>query len=571
MQIRTKIVLALILFEFHSIALHAQSAFIPIGSESVHMLERLEIKSGRLAEPLEFNASSQSYKRSSIASYVDSFDVSHTSLSKQDYFNLDYLQNDNFEFSKSENTKSIKPLFGNTIYKHKSAFFDVTSTDFNLVVNPVAYLDYGYDTKLQHNVSLNNRGIEIRGSIKNVLGFYTQVSDEVIGPNIWVTNYYQRDSVIPGAGLLKMENWQSNRTIDYFLASGYITLQASKYIDIQFGHGKNFLGNGFRTFYMSDFSVDHLFLRINTKVWKIHYTNIFGEVLDYVYPHEPTLPARHYYATTYANINFTKKFNLGLFQTIIFQRDSGYANGGFDPQYLNPIILYKPIENNLNSPDKALLGSDFKYNFAKHFSLYGQCVISEFIISEVIANKGFWANKQAYQLGLKYIDAFTVNNLDLQFEFNQANPYMYSSFSKLDTWVNYRQDMAHPLGANFMEFISVVRYQPMNRLFLKGTFIIALYGEDTPGISNSNWGKNIGLSYLVHPQDYGNYVGQGITTHLYKFDIAASYMLKHNLFLTFQLTYRKTSSVSFSDFYDSETVVGSVGIRWNIAERRYDF
>ena len=563
MHVNKKCHLLFLLLLTTTSCIYAQSTYVPLGSSSMHMLDRFEILSGRLAEPQEFNTATKSYKRSAIANYVDSFDVSHLKLSGQDFFNLAYLQNDNFEWSNSESTKSANPLFHHKIYEHRAAFSDHQSKDFNIMINPVAYLQYGYDSRLKEAVSINNRGVEIRGSIKGVVSFYTQISDEINQTNSWVRDYYQRDSVIPGAGFLKTTN---GKTFNYELASGYLSFQMSKYIDVQFGHGRNFIGNGYRSFYMSDFSVDNLFLRINTRIWKINYTNIFGQILDYTTPNESTLPQRHYYATTHASINVNKNFNIGLFQTIIFQRDSGFKNTGFDAQYLNPIIFYKPIENGLNSPDKAILGADFKYNFAHHFSLYGQAVISEFVLSELLAGNGWWANKQAYQLGVKYIDMFSVNNLDGQLEYNQANPYMYTSFSRLNTWVNYRQNMAHPIGANFRELVGVIRYQPLKKLFLKGTFIFSTYGNDT---NNSNWGKNIGLSYLTHPNDTGNFIGQGVLTHLYFIDLTVSYMVKHNVFVDLQLTYRKTGSSQ--GLFDSEAFVPTIAVRWNISERRNDY
>ena len=541
----------------------AQSSYVPLGSNSIYLLDRFEIKSGKLAEPTEFNSTSKLYKRASIAQYVDSFNVSRTALSKQDYFNLDYLQNDNFEWSNSENTKSSKSILSSKIYKHKAAFADYSSKEFNIVVNPITYQQFGYDTRLKEMVSLQCSGIEVRGSIKGSVSFYTQITDEVIHTNSWVRDFYQKDSVIPGAGYLKSND---SKTFNYNLASGYISFQASKHIDIQFGHGKNFIGNGYRTFYLSDFSTNHLFLRLNTRFWKINYTNIFGEILNYQQPHEAYLPKWHYYAATHASINLTKNFNLGLFQTIVFQRDSGYSNGSYDPQYLNPVIFYKPIENGLNSPDKAILGVDFKYNFLKHFSLYGQAVISEFILSEIIANNGSIANKQAYQLGIKCIDILDISTLDLQLEYNQANPYMYTSFNRLNSYINYNQNMAHPIGANLRELIGVLRYQPINRMTIKLTGIYTTYGNDT---GQSNYGKNIALSYYNNTHEYGNFIGQGVLTHLYIFDLTVSHMLKHNLFLEFKATYRKVSSVG--GIFDSETFSPTLGVRWNIGERRWDF
>ncbi len=542
-------------------SLQGQSAYLPLGSQSMHMMDRFEIKSGKLTEAIVFNTLTKAYRRQSIASYVDSFNVSGVKLSKQDYFNLDYLQNDNFEWSNSENTKSKKPL--GPFFRHKAAAYEFQNPDFNLVINPITYLSAGYDNRLKETILLNNRGLEIRGSIKGVVGFYTQFSDEINTPHSWVMDYYHKDSVIPGVGFMKTDDL---RTFNYWLASGYITFDVSKYIDIQFGHGSNFLGNGYRSFYLSDFSRNHFFTRINTHIWKINYTNIWGMMYDYTNPNQRNQPKRHYYATTHLSMNFTKNFNLGIFQTISYQRDSGYANGGMDVEYLNPIILYKPIENGLNSPDKAILGLDMKYNFLQHFSAYGQFVISEFVMDEVLAANGWWGNKMAVQAGLKYIDAFGVQNLDLQAEYNVCRPYMYTSFDSKNAWANYNQNMAHPYGANFREWIGVVRFQPMNRVFLKATFNYSYYGNDT---ANSNWGKDIRKSYTNPHREYGNYIGQGVRTDLLLTDLMVSWMVKHNVFLDFQVYYRKTSSDDIQ--FRSEAIFINTSLRWNIAERRYDF
>lgn len=544
----------------------AQSTYVPLQSTSQHLLDRFEIKSGRLAKPEEFNTTSKSYQRHRIAKYVDSFDVVGAKLSAVDYFNLGYLQADNFEFTNSESTKSKKAYLG--IYKHKAAFYDLKTTDFTLMINPVTQLQGGFDTRLNHATEINNRGIELRGTIGDKLGFFTTFTNEILTLNSWTKDYHKEFSVIPGASFLKFSDDTSILQANLNYASGYVVYQANKYIDLQFGHGKNFLGNGFRTFYMSDFSREHLYLRANTRIWKINYTNIWGQMYDYNSQHQRKLPKRHYYATTYANVNLSKSFNLGLLQTISFQRDSGYTNGGFDYEYLNPIIFFKPVENGLNSPDKSILGGDFKWNFLRHFQLYGQVVISEFKFSEIVNNKGWFGNKWATQLGLKYIDAFGVHNLDVQTELNIARPYMYTSFNSLNAYVNYNQNMAHPLGANFYEGVGIIRYQPTNKLFLKATGIFAVYGNDTNG---SNWGKDIRIAYSTAslPQQYGNTIAQGVKTNLMFIDFIASYMLKHNLFVDVQVTYRKTSSDLA--IFNTSTVLTTLGVRWNFAERRWDF
>lgn len=543
--------------------LYAQSSYIPLGSMSMHMLDRFEIKQGRLATPEEFNTNSKAYKRESIAHYVDSFDITQTKLSKQDYFNLVYLQTDNFEYSHSENTRSQKSLWNTGIYKHKAALGDITTAHYAFIINPVAHQKFEYDNHLGEMLWLNNKGVELRGRIGNSFSFYTQVSDVQQMANTWDREFYNADSVIPGQAFLKTTDGVN---FDYWAASGYAAWQAGKYFDIQFGHGRNFIGNGYRSLMMSDFSRDNLFLRVNTRVWKINYTNIWGQMYDYVVPGQRRLPKRHYYATTYANINITKRFNLGLFQTISFQRDSGYGNPGYDAQYLNPIIFYKPIENGLNSPDKTIIGFDLKYNFAKHFSVYSQVVLSEFIFGNLVSNNGWAGNKAGVQIGLKYIDVFGISNLDLQLEHNRARPYMYTSFEPKNAYVNYNQNMAHPLGANFKENIAIIRYQPTTKTFITLQAIYSIYGNDD---DTSNWGKDIRKPYFTYEKEYGNTIGQGITTNMLIADFTLSYMFWHNMFVDLQLTYRNITSQSAR--FESNTINPAIAFRWNINMRKNDY
>lgn len=546
----------------------AQSSYIPLGSYSMYVLDRMEIKQGRLATPEEFNTSTRAYKRESIAHYADSFDITGNKLSKQDIFNLKYLQNDNFEYSTSPETRTQKSLWNTGLYKHKAALYDVNVPELRLVVNPVSYLKLEYDRNQKGFAYINNRGIELRGTLGKHVSFYTEVCDEIQRLNTWNLQYQRQNNVVSGFTFWQnsQKGFTDTSTYNYWVNSGYISIQAGKVFDIQFGHGRNFLGNGYRSLILSDFSPDNLFLRLNTRVWKINYTNIWGEMYDYTPFVNRAFIKRHYFATTHASVNVTKRLNIGLVQSISFQRDSGHASRGYDLQYLNPIIFYKPIENSLNSPDKAIVGMDFKYNFARHVSVYGQYMISEINVDQLFSGKGWWGNKQAVQIGAKYIDMFGLSNLDLQVEMNQAAPYMYTSFDAKNAYVNFNQNMAHPTGANFREFIGIVRYQPVNKLFIMAKGIFSTYGNDTNG---SNWGKDIRLSYNSREREYGNFIGQGVKTHLYIGELTLSYMFWHNMFIDLQFTYRKTSSKL--SLFDSETLNGAIAFRWNIAPRYCDY
>jgi hypothetical protein len=100
-----------------------------------------------------------------------------------------------------------------------------------------------------------------------------------------------------------------------------------------------------------------------------------------------------------------------------------------------------------------VLGADIKWNFLNRFSLYGQLVLDEFTKDKMFGRTKDWANKWAYQLGLKYINVAGINNLDAQFEINQVRPYVYQHRYKSQNWIHYNQSLAHPLGANFREML----------------------------------------------------------------------------------------------------------------------
>ena len=78
--------------------------------------------------------------------------------------------------------------------------------------------------------------------------------------------------------------------------------------------------------------------------------------------------------------------------------------------------------------------------------------------------------------------------VDLQVEFNSVRPYTYSHETLFTNYAHYRQPLAHPMGANFKEWIGILRYQPFNKLNFTGKIIFNQYGAD--GII-SNFGKNI--------------------------------------------------------------------------------
>src|SRR5690606_6726891 len=118
----------------------------------------------------------------------------------------------------------------------------------------------------------------------------------------------------------------------------------------------------------------------------------------------------HKYATMHhLSMNVTKWLNIGLFESVVFNRNDHY-----EVSYLVPIIFYRQIERAQGSPDNALLGMNFKALVARRLQFYGQFLLDEFKAKELTAGNSWWGNKFGVQVGGKYFDAFGIKNLDLQ-------------------------------------------------------------------------------------------------------------------------------------------------------------
>ena len=553
----------------------AQGTFIPMGSEVNHYLQRLEIKTGLVKE---FHTSNKPFDRKMSIDYINGLDslsdMDVDDLTKMDKENIDYIYKDNFEFDDfhTEMTENPKLKF---LWKHPAHFISAKVPHFAFAVNPAIQIRLGGSltdeaTKKDKFKYVTSKGFEIRGQVDDIFGFYALfLSEQGNFPN-YVQDYIRRTQTPPGAGY-----WKEYKRggYDYFLAKGYVTITPSKHFHMQFGYDNNFIGDGIRSMFLSDFGANYLFLKLNTNVWKFNYQNIFAELTKYYPRGGDRLLTKKYMAMHHLSINVTKNVNIGVFESVMFRRENT-----FELQYLNPVIFYRSIEQALGSPDNAFIGFDFKVNIPKHVQIYGQLLLDEFNFSKEFSTPGkskiyslfhprkWWGNKFAAQLGVKYIDAFGVDHLDLQLEANIARPYTYSHYDTITSWTHYNQPLAHPLGANFKEIIFQVKYQPIQKLFLSSRFIYDNKGEDN---DTTNWGGNPYKVYGTFEREFGNTTGQGINAKTFYVDFVATYEPWHNIFVDLTYVYRKKKSEDMAR--NLQTHFLNLNLRWSIPYRRYDF
>jgi hypothetical protein len=560
---KTILRLSLILFPVFTFS---QSTYLPQGDKAYILLERLEIKA-RTDSALNFSKTRPFSRQDAYNSniYLPLLEKG-VRLSNVDAYNATSLERNNLEWAtpfRQSEYKSKKPIL-KAFYKTPANLYEVHVKDFDLVLNPVFQYVVSKETNNDQHLFLNSRGVTVRGRIANKIGFAAYITDNQERDAGYVQDWTDNRRAVPGAGLYKA--FKDPGGVDYFDGRGYFTFGVTKYINVAFGYDKNFIGNGYRSMFLSDFTTSNLFLKLNTRIWKLNYQNLFMELHSAHIPGGDKLIGKKYAAMHHLDIAVTKWMNIGVFEGIIFGRKDH-----FEFSYLNPIIFYRSIELQNGSFDNSVAGIDLKANVARRFQFYGQLLLDEFKLSEIKAGNGWWGNKYAIQAGVKYIDAFTIRNLDLQLEFNSVRPFTYSHNDSVANYTHYNQPLAHPLMANFNEFIAIARYQPAPKWFLQFKAMAYKQGLDSVN-SLQSYGSNIFLPNIPPYRigDYGYYIGSGVQTNVVYTSLLVSYELRENLFLELYGVHRKEDRKTPPTTSKSSTII-SFGVRWNMHRREFEF
>jgi hypothetical protein len=565
---------------------HAQSSFIPFNDDYYHLIDRLEIKRGKFTEG--FHSNVKPFERKAVVALTDSLLKEGTiNLTDRDWETIDYLREDSWEWTKGMiSTDSAKynrlgrlgwfknPPAGKKrrFFEHPADLYSIHNKDFDLHFNFTTTnfigKDNSYDTTAHQSLWGTSRGVEIRGMINEKLGFYTYVADNQGRYPRYMDDFKAKYS-FPGEGLAKVTR---NHGIDFLTARGYITFRPLKSINLKFGHDYNVFGSGYRSLVLSDNSSPYLFLRLDTQLGKFHYTNLWTSMVntgDNSY--SKLLRNKKFAAIHHLSVNITDKINFGVFEAEVFNRDS--VGGGYDLNYLNPIIFYRYVESYLGSQDNAILGFDFRWLVGKKASIYSQFVLDEFLTKYLFNGSKYWTNKYSFQLGGKYVDAFGVPNLDLQAEYNVVRPYTYSHKDGGRNYMHYGQSLAHPLGANFREYLGIIRYKITSRISAYGTIMMATQGKDPTSGPYMNFGSDLTKNYddrnVNRDGDKDQKIGQGIKASTAFTDLRLSYSLAHNLFLDGRYQMRKIKSQDVNVATNSN--IFTFAIRYNMAYRQQTY
>ena len=334
---------------------------------------------------------------------------------------------------------------------------------------------------------------------------------------------------------------------------GRISYTPNHIFNFQIGLDHNFIGEGARSMLLSDYGTPYPFGQIGMRFWRLEYVIMY----QFLRERDNNRWEGKFASSHHISFNATKWLNIGIFETVLFQPKDTLVNRGFEAEYLNPFVFYRPQEYSVGSSDNALIGFDLSAKYKKH-TLYAQFILDEFSWPDIKARNGWWASKYGGQLGAKGRFNKIGHDLFYRVEYNFARPYTYAHLSEEVNYGNQGRALAHPYGSNFHELLVELKWEH-GKWFGKIFANYFLRGKDKDGF---NYGNDVYTPYINRPYEYGHTIGQGQGFNGTKVVLTSGYkLLKHgklNAFLEHHLGH-----TTLDNKLNYSLVVGVRSMLWN--------
>jgi hypothetical protein len=414
----------------------------------------------------EYNSSTHTSSQPIIQSYINVND-SLNWLSKTEL--------NNYLINVSNSPKKPRNFFkwmGQSMF-HQN-FLVVDTGKFYLTIDPLLNAEFGVDTEdkspNKQNIYTNTRGLLVKGNIGTKFSFQTSVYEtQSLFPN-YVSDNIKETGVAPGQGRVK--TFKVNG-FDYAYSSSYISYSPAKFLNLQLGNGKNFIGDGYRSLLLSDVSTNYPYLKATVLFGKdkFQFTKLHASLTNLNRRPDGSVPEslfqRKSMSTHYINWLATKWLNVGLFESTMWQTEDSTGTLPFEFRQLNPVPFVNTLTTGFNKDDHSIVGLNVKIKLPFKTVLYHQTVYD-----------GKQNDTQVgLQAGVKY---YGIRNLTLQAEYNTVSPSTYQlNQNSLQDYAHYNQALAHPYGTNFNEIVGIANYK-YKRVFTQAKINLAEYITTIP-------------------------------------------------------------------------------------------
>ncbi len=260
-----------------------------------------------------------------------------------------------------------------------------------VAINPILNIGFGYDVSAKKFLTFNQKGLEIRADFSNKVSIYTSFINTVGKFPSYINIYNAQTGIVPGEGNIRN---RGKGGLDFSSINAYISYSPVKQFNIQVGNGKHFIGDGYRSLFLSDNAYTYPYVQLTTTVWRIKYMNIYAELIDNLRNFNDFGQGfpRKLANFNYFSIDAAKFLQLGVFEGITWRRTTDKGNTFFDYNFLNPLIGARAFQKKLNANTTKVYGANIKVTLPKYIVLYGQYMFNKY--GKKVLQTAEWDGKQ---------------------------------------------------------------------------------------------------------------------------------------------------------------------------------
>lgn len=346
---------------------------------------------------------------------------------------------------------SSKSYFSRKLFHEHFIYLD--KPDFKLAINPLLNLYAGGSDKKNNTIYRNTRAVNVKGAIGEKVVFQSSFYETQLNAPVWFDKYRSNYGVLPGE-----TNPKGFGDDGYDIGSVYgsffvkQSLQNMK-MQFRFGYDNHFIGDGYRSLFLSDFSLPFLFGSLQLKYKEIEYLHLtaslqnpnFGNVLNIETTQRPsTAPyQKKTMSLHYLRWNISSKVSLGFFEGTVF-RVADTAERKFSLNYINPVPAVNLAMYGLDRLNNVMIGSDLSVDWSPYLSTYFQ-----------------WLQDTKNPEGIALLASARFRHPNWKFflEYTHTGNEVFSHRDGRQSYTHYNQPLSHPSGAGSDEWITGAGYR----------------------------------------------------------------------------------------------------------------
>lgn len=314
-----------------------------------------------------------------------------------------------------------------------------------LTLDPLLNLEFGQEERedpREIDLYKNMRGFRLRLDLGKYVSVMSSFRENQAHLPYYISRRIQLNSVAFGQGRVKT----FNEGFDFNMASSRVVIKASDKFTFQFGSDKHFIGNGYRSFLLSDLAYNYPFLRIQSNWFKrrLKYDNLYTIFQDLERINTTVasegLFERKLGAFHYLSYQMSENLTVSLFEGSIYPSLDTGGNIGVKANFYAPIIFLNTLLEARNVNGKSMQGFNWSYNVLRKLLLYGQ-----------FATQDLQLKTLSSQFGSKW---FVSPSVMLQGELN-----MNSTTNNASLFTHYTERLTHPIGNDFTEALAGFYWQ----------------------------------------------------------------------------------------------------------------